>query len=110
MTVNKLLFVLFIFTCGHLACMIGDGLFIGGANGDFILWLNNLMGFQVVSDGSVWSQVIMPFSVVTDGLTKIFLWNYSCFTGGFFIVRLFLCLISAALTFGMLATIFGRNT
>jgi len=108
MSVNKLLAVMFIFACGQIVCAMGDGLFIGGSQDEFIMWINDMMGFRVVSD-NIATTIVTPLTLFTQGFTKIFLWNYSCFDGMFVFVRFFLCLISGALTFGLLAQVFGRS-
>jgi len=104
MTVNKFLAALFIFAIGHISCAVADAAFIGDASGPFVQFINDGMGFNAVSSGG-WTMVQMPMAWIIRGIPQMLLWDYTCLTGGFFIVRVFFWIFSLGLIFGLFQTL-----
>ncbi len=100
----KFTFILVGWAMTHLLCAMADGFFIGEVNGSFVSWVNNMLGFQVIAEGG-FNLVTTPISWITDGFTKLILWDYAVFDGGFWIFRLLLILVSIGVFLG---TVLGR--
>lgn len=105
MTVNKLMALLTIFVLGQLSCAVADAAFVGTVDGPLVSWVNNMMGFNAVAEGG-WAVVTTPIQWITQGIPQMLLWNYACFEGGFFIVRvLLIATFSVASIFGLWQTL-----
>jgi hypothetical protein len=107
MTMNKLGAIVMMYMVGQITCLIIDGMFIGGSSGGFISVINSLMGFSVVSEGG-FNVIQAGIGFVTIGIPKLLFWNYSFLNGGFFIVRIFLFVITIAGIYGLWQTLRGQ--
>jgi hypothetical protein len=107
MTMNKLAAIVLMYMVGQISCLIIDGMFLGTADGGFMSVINSLMGFNVVSEGG-FNVIQAGIGFVTVGIPKLLFWNYSFLDGGFFIVRIFLFVITIAGIYGLWQTLRGQ--
>lgn len=83
------MFISFVFLIGTLACLILEGTYFGQREFDI---LNSLTGYTIVqvSGAGLWSIPKLGVGFMLHGLPKLILWDFSFFTGGWFLFRVVL--------------------
>ena len=101
LTTKQLMFCSFVFLVGSLCCLIIEGAYY--AQGDLDM-LNALTGYNIVqvSGAGIWAIPKLGWGFMIHGLPKLIMWDFSFFTGGWFIFRIFLIgTLSVALVWGV---------
>lgn len=107
MSTKQIMFISFVFFIGTLCCLIGDGIYLGQDQLDIA---NALTGYNItqVQTAGLWSIPKLGWGFVTHGLPKMVFWDYSFFTGGWFIIRMLLIVtLSAGVIWGVTITFLG---
>lgn len=109
MTVNKVIWLAFMWISATIICLTLNGQTIGGSS--LIDQINALSSLQIISESNttifgIFNNVIAYFSAFFNMLT----FNYSFFTGGWVIVRYILLAITIGMVFGLMQIVFNRKT
>lgn len=101
MSINKIIWLAFMYITATIVCLTLNGQVIGG---DFIDQINALSSLQIVTteETSVFTSLINNAANYLSGLFNMLTFNYSFFDGGWVILRYVLMAIPIGIVFGLI--------
>ena len=111
MTVNKLIAVMIMWIVAQFLCLSVNGALFGAAGeGGWRDMLNHFTLISIVTGNQSWSVLLDNPLVFFQDLWSVISFDYPCFTGYLFIVRLILMGLSIGLIWGLVSTFRGANS